>query len=42
MKKNYIAPNTEMMVLASQSLMDQISILTGSAAGTVDNGEDID
>ena len=41
-KKNYIAPNTEMINLASEGIMDSIGILTGSGAPKVDNGETID
>ena len=41
MKKNYLAPNTEMINLTSEGLM-QMSIQTGSGAGKVDNGQDID
>ena len=41
-KKNYIAPNTEMINLASDGIMQSIGILTGSGAATVDNGEAID
>lgn len=42
MKKNYIAPNTEMTNLASQGIMQSLQIITGSGAPTVDSGEMID
>lgn len=42
MKKNYIAPNTEMTNLGSEGLMQSLGILTGSGAATVNNGQDID
>ena len=42
MKKNYIAPNTEMMNLASEGIMQSLSIQTGSGAAKVDNGDSID
>jgi hypothetical protein len=43
-KRNYIAPNTEMINLASEGIMQQpsLGILTGSGAATVDNGDTID
>ena len=42
-KKNYMAPNTEMINLASEGLMQQsLGILTGSGAAKVDNGDNID
>ena len=43
-KKNYIAPNTEMINLASEGIMQQTSlgILTGSGAQTFDQGQNID
>ena len=42
-KKNYIAPNTEMINLASDGIMQSLSlgILTGSGA-TFDQGQNID
>ena len=40
-KKNYIAPNTEMINLASDGIMQSIGILTGSGA-TFDQGQNID
>jgi hypothetical protein len=40
-KKNYIAPNTEMINLASDGIMQSIGILTGSCA-TFDQGQNID
>jgi hypothetical protein len=42
MKKNYIAPNTEMTLLASNGIMQSLNIITGSGAPTVDQGADID
>ena len=42
MKKNYIAPNTEMTNLASQGIMQSLQIITGSGAPTVDSAELID
>ncbi len=43
MKKNYIAPNTEMINLGSNGIMqDALSIITGSGAPTVDSGDQID
>lgn len=41
-KKNYMAPNTEMINLASDGIMQSIGILTGSGAAKVDNGDSID
>jgi hypothetical protein len=41
-KKNYMAPNTEMINLASEGLMQSLGILTGSGAAKVDNGDSID
>ena len=41
-KKNYIAPNTEMINLASDGIMQSIGILTGSGAQTYDQGQNID
>ena len=43
MKRNYITPNTEMIKLGSNGIMqDALSIITGSGAPVVDNGNDID
>ena len=42
MKKNYIAPNTEMTLLASNGIMQSLNIITGSGAATVGNGDAID
>ena len=42
MKKNYIAPNTEMINLGSNGIMQSLSIITGSGAPTVDHGDQID
>ena len=42
MKRNYIAPNTEMMNLGSNGIMQSLNIVTGSGAPTVDSGEQID
>ncbi len=43
MKKNYIAPNTEMTQFAANGIMqDVLNIVTGSGAPTVDNAMDID
>ena len=42
MKKNYIVPNTEMTLLASNGIMQSLNIITGSGAPTVDNGDLID
>ena len=41
-KKNYIAPNTEMINLASEGIMQSLNIQTGSGAQKVDNGDAID
>ncbi len=42
MKKNYIAPNTEMINLGSNGIMQSLNIVTGSGAPPVDNGDQID
>ena len=42
MKKNYIAPNTEMMNLAANGIMQSLAIQTGSGATPVTNGDAID
>ena len=45
MKKNYIAPNTEMATWASMGLMQSIAFATGSASGgtpTFDQADQID
>ena len=42
MKKNYIAPNTEMINLGSNGIMQSLNIVTGSGAPTVDSGDQID
>lgn len=42
MKRNYIAPNTELMNLASQGIMQSLNVITGSGAPTVDSGDQID
>ena len=42
MKRNYIAPNTEMMNLGSNGIMQSLNIVTGSGAAKVDNGDTID
>ena len=41
MKKNYIAPNTEMMNLGSNGIMQSLQIMTGSGS-TFNEAEDID
>lgn len=41
-KKNYMAPNTEMINLASEGIMQSLNIQTGSGAAKVDNGDQID
>ena len=38
MKKNYIAPNTEMTLLASNGIMQSLNVMTGSGAPTIDTG----
>lgn len=42
MKKTYIIPNTEMINLGSNGIMQSLNIITGSGAPTVDNGDQID
>ena len=42
MKKNYIAPNTEMINLGSNGIMQSLNIITGSGAPKVDQGDQID
>ena len=42
MKKNYIAPNTEMINLGSNGIMQSLKIITGSGAPTINSGTDID
>lgn len=42
MRKNYIAPITENIQLAGDSMMQSLNIVTGSGAPTVDNGAAID
>ena len=42
MKKNYITPNTEMINLGSNGIMQSLNIITGSGAPTVDSGDQID
>ena len=42
MKKNYIAPNTEMTLLASYGIMQSLNVLTGSGAPTITSGTDIE
>ena len=42
MKKNYITPNTEMINLGSNGIMQSLNIITGSGAPTVDGGDQID
>ena len=42
MKKNYIAPNTEMINLGSNGIMQSLNIVTGSGAPTVNSGDQID
>jgi len=42
MKRNYIAPNTEMMNLGSNGIMQSLNVITGSGAPTVDSGDQID
>ena len=42
MKKNYIAPSTEMINLGSNGIMESLNIITGSGAPTVDSGDQID
>lgn len=41
MKKNYIAPMTENIQLAGDSMMQSLNIVTGSGQ-TWDQGQDID
>ncbi len=41
MKRNYIAPNTELTNLASQGIMQSLQVITGSGAPTVDSGSDL-
>ena len=41
-KKNYMAPNTEMINLTAAGIMQSLNIQTGSGAATVDNGDAID
>ena len=41
MKKNYIAPNTEMINLGSNGIMQSLQIMTGSGS-TFNEAEDID
>ena len=42
MKKNYIAPNTEMINHGSNGIMQSLNIITGSGAPTINSGTDID
>ena len=42
MKKNYIAPITEMTNLAANGIMQSLAIQTGSGATPVTDGEAID
>jgi len=42
MKRNYIAPNTEMMNLGSNGIMQSLNIVTGSGAPTIGSGDQID
>ena len=42
MKKNYIAPNTEMITLGSNGIMQSLNIITGSGAPTITGAEQID
>ena len=43
MKRNYISPLTVNMHLAGDAMMqNSLSIVTGSGAPTVDNGQNID
>lgn len=42
MKKNYIAPNTEMINLGSNGIMQSLDVLTGSGAPTINSGTDIE
>ena len=41
-KKNYMAPNTEMINLTAAGIMQSLNIQTGSGADKVDNGDTID
>ena len=41
-KRNYMAPNTEMINLTTAGIMQSLSIQTGSGAAKVDNGQNID
>ena len=41
MKRNYIAPNTEMMNLGSNGIMQSLQIMTGSGS-TFSDAQDID
>jgi len=44
MKRNYIAPNTDMINLASEGIMQNpsLTINTTSGAGTLNSGSDIE
>ena len=42
MRKNYIAPMTENIQLAGDSMMQTLNIVTGSGGATVNDGENID
>ena len=42
MKKTYIVPNTEMIILGSNGIMQSLNIITGSGAPTINSGTDID
>ena len=41
MKKNYIAPNTEMINLGSNGIMQSLNVITGSGS-TFSSAEQID
>ena len=42
MKKNYIGPNTEVINLGSNGIMQSLNSITGSGDPTVDSGDQID
>jgi hypothetical protein len=42
MKKNYIAPNMDMIDLVSEGIMQSLNVATGSGAGTISSGSEIE
>ena len=42
MKRNYISPLTENIMLTGGSMMDSLTIVTGSGATQITDGQDID